>query len=246
MIKYLILGTGFLCLFNIAAYAAPSSSQDSPEKGGIGLGLGAILGGLIGGPPGAIIGAAGGALLGESQDARAAQLAELEARLQDKETELTALQSAFERRELEYGAELQKVNQHDKSSVLESLTRGVLLSVYFRTDSFNIDPEMQPGINKLADYLKKFPEIQIHLDAHADQRGSDEYNRALSRKRADAVKQMLVNAGLDSRRIQGFAHGETMAAGKSGDTEGFMFDRRVSIQLSLDQEKYASAEANGS
>lgn len=239
MIKFLVLGIGFLCLFNIAAYAAPSTADGNADKEHIGLGLGAIIGGLIGGPPGAIIGAAGGALLGDGQDSKDAKLAELETRLLGKQAELAALQSQFEQRLTEHGTEQHKVSQYGKSNALENLSRGVLLSIYFRTDSYDIDPEMQPGIHKLANYLKELPEIRVHLDAHADLRGSNEYNRVLSGKRADAVKQLLTQAGLDPKRIQGFAHGESLAVSKEGDTEGYMFDRRVSIQLSLDQEKFA-------
>ena len=62
MIKYLVIGTIFLCLFNITAHAGPVTHKTKPHKDVIGLGVGAIIGGLIAGPPGAIIGAAGGRL----------------------------------------------------------------------------------------------------------------------------------------------------------------------------------------
>ena len=239
MIKYLLVGISFLCLFNLAAYANPQSEKSSGHKEELGLGLGAIIGGLIGGPPGAIIGAAGGAWYGGKQEIKDDNIVSLEKKLAEKQAELAGLQGEFAGLESRYGTELQKVKLDNRVSDLEKLIHGVSFSVYFRTNSAAIDSELLPRIQHLAGYLQSIPEIQIHLEAHADQRGTDDYNKRLSQLRADSVKQALITAGIKANRINSFAHGESMARGSAGDIEGYTFDRRVNIQLSLDEQTYA-------
>jgi outer membrane protein OmpA-like peptidoglycan-associated protein len=229
-----------LCLFNIVAHAGPKSEASPGRKDVAGLGLGAVIGGLIAGPPGAIVGAAGGAWFTDRQNRKDEKLAGLETRLLEKQTELARLQGEFSDLEYRHGMELQKVRADQRATALEKLSNGVAFTVYFRTDSNGLDPEITHGITQLARYLQAFPEIQVRLEAHADERGTTAYNSQLSQRRADAVKQAFVAAGLPARRIRCKAFGETMATSASGDQEGYIYDRRVNIHLSLDRESYAA------
>jgi len=239
MIKYLLVGSVFLCLFNIAAHAGPVTGKTKIHKDGMGLGLGAIIGGLIAGPPGAIIGAAGGAWYGDKQDKKDEKLAALEQRLSDKQAELAGVQSEFSDMEARRGMEMQQVNLQQHVSSLDKLSRGITLTVFFRTNSYSLEPENATRIEHLAQYLQDLPEIQLNLEAYADKRGTEEYNQHLSLQRADAVKQALIRGGLQAKRIHSLAYGESGATAIDGDLEGYIFDRRVQIQLSLDTDAYA-------
>ena len=239
MIKYLVIGAVFLCLFNITAHAGPVTEKAKPNKDAIGLGLGAIIGGLIAGPPGAIIGAAGGAWYEDKQDKKETRLTTLKQKLLEKQSELTTLQGEFAAVENKQKGELQKVKMERQVSALDKLSQGVTLTVYFRTNSFSIDPENAGRIEHLASYLQTLPEIQINLDGYSDRRGTDEYNLQLSQERAGAVRQALLQGGLQVKRIHTHAYGETMAKTAAGDKEGYVFDRRVIVHLSLDNEVYA-------
>lgn len=239
MIKYLVLGTVFLCLFNITAHAGPVKEKAKPNKDVIGLGLGAVIGGLVAGPPGAILGAAGGAWYEDRQVKKETRLTALKQRLLKKQSELTSLQGEFAAMENKQKGELQKVKMERQVSALDKLSQGVTLTVYFRTNSSSIDPENTDRIEHLAQYLQTFPEIQINLDGYSDRRGTDKYNLQLSRQRADAVRQALMQGGLQATRIHTHAYGKSMAKAAAGDREGYVFDRRVIIQLSLDNEVYA-------
>ena len=238
MLKYTLLGFLALCLFNIAAYANPETNQTSTQtpKEGIGLGIGAIIGGLIAGPPGAIIGAAGGAWFGDSEEQEDQKVSSLEKRLITKQGELAYLQNQFNDLQSEYGQQLQKVSLQRKFSTLEELSKGVSLTVYFKTNSYEIDQGVLPRIRKLANFLKTFPEIQLQLEAHADERGAESFNKQLSQQRARAVEIALISAGLPAKQIRTFAYGESRAAAAQGDHESYIFDRRVSIHLTLDTE----------
>ena len=84
--------------------------------------------------------------------------------------------------------------------------------------------------------IKEFPEIQLQLEAHADRRGHHNYNIQLSKQRAQAIRQELIRSGLDPVRIHAHAYGESAALTAMGDEEGYIFDRRVNIHLTLNTE----------
>ena len=235
MIKYLSSGLLTLCLFNIAAFAGDNAGPGK-HKEEVGFGIGAIIGGLIAGPPGAIIGAASGVWFGNKEEEEDKKLAGLNARLQDKQVEFAHLQKQFADLQSAYGRQVQKVNLESRLFSLDELSRGISLAVYFRTDSAEIDPEIIPRIERLAEYLKDFPEIKLYLEAHADRRGKLDHNKALSRKRAASVEKALIETGFPENRIRTHSYGETQALAPEGDLEGYVFDRRVDIQLILKAE----------
>lgn len=236
MIKYTLLILGSLCIFNIAVHANPLSSRNTlaEHKEETGLGIGALIGGLLAGPPGAIIGAAGGAWLGNREEKEDSHLLSLEQRLLEKQGELTALKSDFQRLQGSFGQQLQKVKADRHRGVLEELSRGVSLTVYFRSDRAELEHQARPQLTRLAAFIRELPEIQVQVEAHADRRGDEAYNLALSRQRGASIVQALIDAGIDARRIHSHAYGESMAASTAGDHEAYIFDRRVSIKLTLD------------
>lgn len=234
--KHTVLVLASLMMFNTSAYAETSGGvpADEGHRDEIGLGAGAVIGGLIGGPPGAIIGAAGGAWFGNRQDREAVEKENLEADLHKKRTEVAYLNNQLAELRSEFGRELKKVKLEDRRSALEQLSEGVSLTVYFRTGSADIDEDMHSRIRRLAGFLNNYPEVQLHLEGHADRRGSAEYNRELSRKRAQSVREVLADTGIDPARIHSHAYGESAAERPEEDREGMIFDRRVNIVLNLD------------
>ena len=236
MIKYIFFGLSFLCLFNVAAYANPLSQNTTEHKEEMGLGLGALIGGLIAGPPGAIIGAAGGAWYGNKEQNKDTRLVDLEKRLLEKQAEFVYLQNQLGNLQTRHTQELQNVNLENRQSALAALSNGISLTVYFRTGKTDINQDTQADIARVAHFVKDFPEIQLQLEAHADRRGDDKYNQELSQQRAQSVVQKLINAGLVRNRIHSHAYGESQATASEGDVDGYAFDRRVNIHLKLDTE----------
>lgn len=238
MIKYTLLVAGSLCIGNIAAHADPlvphHSAADHQEE--VGLGIGALIGGLVAGPPGAIIGAAGGAWLGKREEQDAVKLSTLEQRLLEKRAELAAVQDEFRALRDRQARQLQQVSLQKPHGALQDLSAGIALTVFFRTNSTLIEPEFLPDLDRLAHLVRDVPGIQVELEAHADRRGRQQHNQRLSEQRARAVGQKLLAAGLDASRIRSQALGEAQARAATGDEEGYVFDRRVTIRLSLDTE----------
>ena len=236
MIRSIIAIFLTLFLFNSAAWAETGTAQADGDgyKDGIGLGAGAILGGLNAGPPGAIIGAAAGGWFGDREERKDARLAEAETQLLQKQTEAAALENRLADLQKEFASRMRKVKLQSRTGALEPLSQSLSTTVYFRTGSAAIEEPARPGLVSLANFLKDYPEIQLHLEAHADVRGSEDYNKSLSTQRARAVEQILLEQGMERARIHTHGHGESRARADSRDTDGQAFDRRVNIFLTLD------------
>ncbi len=236
MSKLILSGIMILCLFNIVAHADTQNTNDGnfKHKAETGLGIGAILGGLIAGPPGAILGMAGGAWLGENNEKKYEQISQLNTDLIDRQTQLVIMENRVSRMQEEIGTEMQKVVARNRTSSLKDLSHGVSLSIYFRTESTDIDNDSEPRIRKLAEFVKQFPEIKLLIEGFADKRGATIFNRQLGTKRAQSVRAALLKSGLDSKRILIHSYGESQANASETDLEGTFFDRRVNITLTLD------------
>ena len=76
------------------------------------------------------------------------------------------------------------------------------------------------------------PKVFIQLDGFADERGDEGYNRALSEKRVQFVRDLFISAGVDAKRISSSAHGESAAQDENIDS--LAMERRVSVKLFID------------
>jgi peptidoglycan-associated lipoprotein len=114
-----------------------------------------------------------------------------------------------------------------EEETLESLTKsGVLKPVYFAYDSVVLSEEARAILQKNADYLKKRSTAKVMVEGHADSRGTNEYNLALSDRRAAAVRDYLVSLGLAADRVTSVAKGEEQPFCKE-ETEACWQQNRV-------------------
>ncbi len=88
----------------------------------------------------------------------------------------------------------------------------VLQNIYYDYDKWNIREDAKPTLDSLANILKWNPEIQIQLSSHTDCRGSIEYNRDLSQKRAQSAVDYIISTGIDADRLSARGYGETRPA----------------------------------
>jgi len=80
--------------------------------------------------------------------------------------------------------------------------------VYFDYDADGIRPDQQSSVQGDAQFLSQHPNIQFTLEGHCDERGSTEYNLALGDRRANAVKNALVQGGLSASRVKTISYGK--------------------------------------
>ncbi|MEM9546773.1 MAG: OmpA family protein, partial [Bacteroidota bacterium] len=74
-------------------------------------------------------------------------------------------------------------------------------TVYFESDRYNLDVEDMGILQDLNSKLTAFNEVSFQVIGHTDQDGSDAYNMELSQRRAEEVKQYLMQNGVDASDI---------------------------------------------
>ncbi len=99
--------------------------------------------------------------------------------------------------------------------------------IYFAFDQARISSEMMSTAERNAAYLRQNPSLNVRLEGNSDQRGTNEYNMALSERRAMNVLQYLQNVGIDTSRIRTIAYGEEMPLFPGNSEEDYQYNRRV-------------------
>jgi outer membrane protein OmpA-like peptidoglycan-associated protein len=121
-------------------------------------------------------------------------------------------------------------------SIPESLWKS-LQNIFFDFDQSYLTGKAKSQLRDLANVMKEFPGYTVNLRAHTDAKGSNEYNEALSMRRANSAKNYLTARGIDASRIRTETFGEASPIAKNEldggqDTEeGRQFNRRVEIQI---------------
>lgn len=85
----------------------------------------------------------------------------------------------------------------------------VLKNILYDFNKSNIRPDAEKDLDKLVSILNDNPTIWIELGSHTDSRGSDQYNLALSQRRADAAVKYITDRGINRNRITAKGYGET-------------------------------------
>jgi outer membrane protein OmpA-like peptidoglycan-associated protein len=120
---------------------------------------------------------------------------------------------------------IKKVN-HD----MENSNYMTSTNVYFKSDDATIKDEDQSKINNVID-SNKDSKVTYVIIGHTDNRGTDNYNLILSRKRAEVVKRSLINRGVNSDQIVIYYYGEWKPAKSNKNTAERKFNRRVEIRV---------------
>jgi peptidoglycan-associated lipoprotein len=81
-------------------------------------------------------------------------------------------------------------------------------TVHFEYDRSEVRSEEKPKVAAVADYLKSNPANAVKIEGHCDERGTEEYNRALGERRALALREELVSLGVDPARIDTISFGK--------------------------------------
>lgn len=93
----------------------------------------------------------------------------------------------------------------------------VLENIYFDLNKWEVKPEAANVLNVLVDLLKKYNEMEIQLGAHTDSRSSETFNLTLSKRRAAATLEYLVENGIERKRLKSKGFGESVPLIKCGN-----------------------------
>jgi outer membrane protein OmpA-like peptidoglycan-associated protein len=198
-----------------------SCNASRTAKGGaIGAGSGAVIGGVIGNragntAAGAIIGAAVGGMAGAAIG-----------RYMDKQAE--ELQ-----RDLK-GARVERVGEGIKIT----FDSGIL----FATNSDQLTSASTNNLTNLAATLKKYEDTNILIEGHTDSDGTEEYNQALSERRANSVKNFLSRQTVASGRMSTMGYGEMQPVADNSTAAGKAQNRRVEVAIMANEKLKKKAE----
>ncbi len=110
----------------------------------------------------------------------------------------------------------------------EEVLETVELLVEFDTDKHFVRSVYQPQFDRIGRILRQNPQITFTIEGHADWRHTEEYNQALSERRAEAVKHKLVrDYGIDAARITTIGYGELRPIATNQTEEGMQRNRRA-------------------
>jgi peptidoglycan-associated lipoprotein len=98
--------------------------------------------------------------------------------------------------------------------------------VFFGYDQFDLTPEGQRTLELQADWLKRYSNVTITIEGHADERGTREYNLALGDRRANSVKNYLLALGVPADRIQTISYGKERPAVMGSNPSAWAQNRR--------------------
>ena len=108
--------------------------------------------------------------------------------------------------------------------------------IYFAYDSDVLVPSEQNNLDRIADYLKQNPTLGLLIEGHCDQRGTEEYNRALGERRANAIRAYLAGRGLADHRMKTLSYGKDKPAVEgSGEAVWGQNRRGVPVPMRMPQ-----------
>jgi outer membrane protein OmpA-like peptidoglycan-associated protein/curli biogenesis system outer membrane secretion channel CsgG len=116
----------------------------------------------------------------------------------------------------------------DFGQVIASSGRFVTHGILFDTDSDHIKPESAAVIQEVARGLKQNPGLKVEIDGHTDATGAPAHNMDLSKRRAEAVKNVLVSQfSIDAARLTTAGFGSTKPIDSNNTPQGKAQNRRV-------------------
>ena len=186
----------------------PNNPNRNRDQGVLlGAATGAVLGQIVGGDTeataaGALVGAVAGGVIGSNLDR---QEADLRASLGNDQVQIT--------------------NTGDR--LIVTLPQDIL----FATESFTVRPDLQRDLRAVAGNLQAYPDSTIQIIGHTDSTGEASFNQTLSERRANAVADVLLDAGIPLRRISTIGQGENSPVASNLTPEGRAQNRRVEIVI---------------
>ena len=196
------------------------ASMGEKEKTGTAAGAatGAVVGGVIGAMTGdknqrekVLVGAAAGAAIGGLAGNR------IGAYMDKQEADL---RSAMASTVAANNATIERNNEQMLTATFKS-------DVFFDFNSSILKPGSYAELDRVAGVLNQYPQTLIRIEGHTDQIGDEQYNQQLSERRADAVRNALLQRGIDPARMTAVGMGECCPISSDNAT-----NRRVTMQLS--------------
>ena len=117
---------------------------------------------------------------------------------------------------------------------LQQLNKGsmiVLNNIFFDTDAYTLKIESEVELNTLVNFMNNNPILEVEIEGHTDNVGSESHNLKLSENRAKAVYDFLVKNGVDAKRMTFKGFGASQPIIKNDTEQGRAANRRTAFRL---------------
>jgi peptidoglycan-associated lipoprotein len=140
----------------------------------------------------------------------------------------------FNTNDIKKNAVISKKTGYDLDFELLKITKKEITieNIYYDFDKYELKEESKKELDKLVNILKETPQVEIVINSHTDEQGTDEYNLKLSEKRSQSVVNYLIEKGIDPKRLQSKGYGESQPLIKNAKTEEqHAKNRRTTFQV---------------
>ena len=127
----------------------------------------------------------------------------------------------------------------NNNNTIQKHLAGNFENILFDFDRFELKPQYYSVLNDIARMLSRSPETKVEIKGYTDNVGTAEYNQSLSEKRAGAVKNYLVQKGVEKGRLFPVGFGFRMNNSSNETETGRALNRRVEISPKSDQKMLA-------
>ena len=117
----------------------------------------------------------------------------------------------------------------------KGLAQSQVQDIYFSFDSWSISREAAKYLEEDAQWLQANPQKGLTIEGHCDQRGTQDYNLVLGKKRAEAAREFLVNLGVAPDRINIVSYGKERPFCKNTNENCFQENRRNHMVVRMNQ-----------
>ncbi len=104
-------------------------------------------------------------------------------------------------------------------------------AIFFAFDDYTLSMEAQERLSALSEHVKANEGAVVQIEGHCDERGSIEYNLALGERRAQSVKNYLVQLGVDPARLSTISYGEEKPSVEGHDESAWGQNRRANFTI---------------
>ncbi len=217
----LVVGGAFV----LASCTAVQNANNTQKGAGIGVAAGSVIGGILGNNIGkggntalgavigAAVGGAAGGVIGKNMDKQAQKIEQVLP-----------------------GAEVVRTEEGINLILDESS------KVTFEYNKSTLTAEAKTNLDKLAEVFQEFADTDLLIVGHTDNVGSQNYNKPLSEKRANEVKNYLVSKGVNASRLTSSGKGLEEPIADNSTEAGRASNRRVEIAITANEKMVEDAE----
>lgn len=123
------------------------------------------------------------------------------------------------------------ITMNSIAEILEGKVAIVLENIFFDTNKYQLRAESFPELARLAAFIRSNPTAVLEISGHTDNSGSADANRTLSQRRADSVKDYLINLGCPADNIRTKGYGADKPVADNATEQGKAKNRRVEFKI---------------